>query len=845
MKMFNQRNQKNEVHLAASCNIKISSLMLSRTNYLMLKLLLIGALAIFSLATQAQISNGGTPPGIELGLEDSSQELVRLNPPDMQTVLAEDLENERNLDPSPRRMGVSVVAGLNTQNSGKWTSLKDGSKLWRLRINIEGALALGIYYDHFELPEGGRLFLYNKHRNQLRGAYTHFNNHESLLFANEFIQGDEVILEYHQEQGVEGDAIISISELAYAYRDIHFETRDLDGVESLWCMINVACEEGEGWEDQIRSAARISIKIGWNYFWCSGALINNTLNNREPYFLTASHCGGTASPADLNQWIFYFNYQASTCQGSSSGTNTITGCQLKARDPSQASNGSDFYLVKFNNTIPNSYNVFYSGWNRSSSNQNMPNGVSIHHPAGDIKKISTYSTPLISTSGWNGLPSHWMAVWANTTNGRSIVEGGSSGSPIYDKNGLIAGKLTGGYESNSCESPSPAFYGKMWYSWDKNGTTPETMLKDWLDPIENGTLMHPGVNWQIIPPTADFMADQTTIEQGMTVSFTDLSEPNILSWFWEFEGGIPAVSVEQEPGPILYTQTGSYAVSLTVTNADGTDTDTKSGYIEVFATQPPIAEFTSNITEVVAGSNVSFEDLSTGTPFAWAWILEGGSPAVSALQNPSIRYNNPGTYTVSLTATNYGGSDTKTVENYITVIEAVMPEADFEASETNIYNGEKVDFMDLSSGNPFAWYWEFEGGNPPSSENQHPQQILYANPGAYNVSLTAANQFGQHTSTKEGYIVVDLVGIKEDKLDLVRLYPNPGNGIFNLEFSEVLTGDVAITVMNNMGVAVAEIEAPQGSKQLRFDFSHLSDGVYLLMLPVEGQKIYRKVQIAK
>ncbi len=817
--------------------------MLNKTNLLPVKLLLIGALTILSITTQAQISYGGTPPGFEFELTDSTTELVRLDPPDMQAVLAEDEDKERQLDPAPQRMGVSVIAGLNTKNSGRWISLEDGSKLWRLRIHVEGALALGLYYDHFELPEGGRLYLYNKQRTQVRGAYTHLNNHESLLFATEFIQGEELILEYHQEHGIEDEAIISISELAYAYRDIHFETREVDGVESLWCMINVACEEGEGWQDQIRSAARISIKIGWSYFWCSGALVNNTLNNREPYFLTASHCGGNASPADLNQWIFYFNYQAATCQGSSSSSNSITGCQLKARDPSQASNGSDFYLVKFNNSIPDSYNVYYSGWNRSPSNQDMPNGVSIHHPAGDIKKISTYSTPLISTTGWNGLPSHWMAVWANTANGRSIVEGGSSGSPIFDKNGLIAGKLTGGYESNSCETPSPAFYGKMWYSWDKNGDTPETMLKDWLDPIDDGTIKHPGVNWQIVPPTADFEADQTSVEQGTSVIFSDLSGPNILSWQWAFEGGIPSESEEQEPGPILYTQTGSFNVSLTVTNADGTHTETKSGYIEVSAAQAPTADFTSNITQVVAGSNVSFADLSSGSPFAWAWVFEGGSPAVSVLQNPTIRYNNPGNYTVSLTATNYGGSDTKTIENYITVIEAVMPEAEFEASQTNIYNGEAVDFTDLSSGNPFAWYWEFEGGHPPSSEDQHPQQITYANPGAYNVSLTVANQFGQHTTTKEAYIVVDLVGVKEERLQQIQLYPNPGNGIFNLVFEDKPTSDVRISLLNNMGLTVGENYFSDSPKEMRLDFSHLPDGIYLMMLVVDGQKIFRKVRI--
>jgi lysyl endopeptidase len=802
-------------------------------------------IAIASKETNAQISYGGTPPGILYSLSDTENELIALSPPDMDAVMAEDIENQRNTAPKPRRMGVSVVVDKDMHEAGVWSELADGSKLWRLRLHVEGALALGVYYDMFSLPEGGRLFLYNKDRTQVLGAFTHLNNHESGLFANEFIQGEEVILEYIEDANAKGQAVIRISELAYAYRDIKFETREIDGIESLWCMINVACAEGDGWEDQIRSAARISIKIGWSYFWCSGALINNTLNNREPYFLTASHCGGNASPSDLNQWIFYFNYQAATCNGSSSSSNTITGCQLKARDPSQADNGSDFYLVKFNNNVPDSYNVYYSGWNRSISNQEMINGVSIHHPAGDIKKISTYSTSLVSSTGWNGLQSHWMAVWAETENGKSIVEGGSSGSPIYDRNGLIVGDLTGGYESNSCETPSPAFYGKIWYSWESNGTTPETRLKDWLDPFEAEPIMHPGVNWAIVPPTADFLADDQNVQQGHSISFTDLSGPDILSWFWEFEGGTPSTAEGQDPGTILYTEPGSYAVSLTVTNADGTDTETKEDYIMVFAAPPPIADFTSDHTEIGAGGTVRFTDASSGDPFEWSWEFEGGSPATSSLQNPTIRYNNPGLYTVSLTATGYGGSDTKTVEEYINVLEVVLPEADFEASQTLIFNGESIDFTDISFGEPIAWYWEFEGGIPPSSEEQHPVDITYPNPGAYDVSLTVANQFGQHTATKTDYIIVDLVGLTENNSHKIKITPNPSSGIFYIKIDGKVNGMLDIKVLDQTGRLIQQTQHQPKNDDLQLDLTSFTNGIYLLVVEIADEKFYKRIQILK
>ena len=86
---------------------------------------------------------------------------------------------------------------------------------------------------------------------------------------------------------------------------------------------------GDDWQDEKKSACRISIKAGNSYGWCSGALINNTANDCTPYVLTADHCAygqnSYASAADHNQWVFYFNFEACTIvqSGSSPNSNTI------------------------------------------------------------------------------------------------------------------------------------------------------------------------------------------------------------------------------------------------------------------------------------------------------------------------------------------------------------------------------------------------------------------------------------------------------------------------------------------------------------------------------------------
>ncbi|MBS4056818.1 MAG: PKD domain-containing protein [Bacteroidales bacterium] len=801
------------------------------------------ALLVWQAASYGQISYGGSPlsfqsPGT---LEKAT---VRLPAPDMVKIQAEDLYHEQNEVTEPLRMAVSVMAGITMDNAGKWTTLADGSKSWLLSIHIKDALALGVYYDQFYLPEGSQLFLYNKDKNQLLGAYNNLSNPETGLFSTEFVQGDDVTLEYHQESWVEEKAVISISEIAYAYRLIQFQEREAKGGRSLYCMIDVACSEGANWQNQIRGVARISIKIGGNYYWCSGSLINNTSNNRTPYFLTAGHCGGAASASDLNQWIFYFNYQAPTCGGSGSGTNTMTGCQLKARDASAGDNGSDFYLVQFNSAIPNFFNVYYNGWNRTNTTDDMGNGVSIHHPAGDIKKISTYSTPLVSSTAWNGLPTHWRVTWASTANGRSIVEGGSSGSPIFDANGLICGDLTGGYTYNSCENPSPSFYGKIWYSWDQNGSTPAARLRDWLDPTNIGTEKLPGLNWQPIPPTADFETDTPVADQGEGIYFTDLSGPGILTWSWTFTGGTPETSTDENPGPIVYTVPGTYTVSLTVTNADGTDTETKTNYITINAAAPPVADFEADNAVIEQGSQVQFSDLSQGNPYEWYWEFEGGSPATSTEQNPTVSYLNAGTFDVSLRVVGYGGEDQKVVTDYITVNAVALPVADFVADQTIIMQGETVNFTDLSTGDPNYWYWEFEGGTPDYSEAQNPQGILYADGGAFRVALTVVNNYGINNKIVEDYIIVNWVGLNEYSKAALSAFPNPSNGNFRIFVqSDEVSGK--LSVYNQLGKQVVYNGQVQLQQPVSIDLTQQPAGIYLLVVETPSGLISGKVSLLK
>jgi PKD repeat protein len=257
------------------------------------------------------------------------------------------------------------------------------------------------------------------------------------------------------------------------------------------------------------------------------------------------------------------------------------------------------------------------------------------------------------------------------------------------------------------------------------------------------------------PPLADFSANPTTLNIGNSAQFTDLSANSPTSWSWTFEGGIPSTSTVHSPPPIRYDSAGQYTVSLTVSNAYGSDTVTKLNYITVVIPVLPSADFSGTPTALYTGEQVQFSDMSTGDPNTWLWIFEGGTPSSSSLKTPpAITYSTAGEYDVTLTVFNPNGNSTKNKVKYITVVNSDEPIARFSGTPTTLDVGNQVQFIDESRGSPTTWVWTFEGGIPGSCNGQSPPPVTYTVAGSYDVSLQVTNQFGTHTSTIQDYITV-------------------------------------------------------------------------------------------
>ena len=394
----------------------------------------------------------------------------------------------------PYRFANPISVDFNMNTHGTWSINDDGSSIWQFSIESPGAHSLNLIYDRFNIPEGAEFFVYSEDREMVLGAFTNYNHKPHGGFSTAPVVGDVIILEYNEPASPEFSGEISIDIVAHDYRDVFFNEERGYG-DSGSCNNNVNCAVGDDWRDEIRSVAMILTSGGSRL--CTGSLVNNTSQDLAPYFLTANHClGGN------NSWIFMFNYESPSCNNQNGPTNmTVSGSSLLAN-----SSTSDFALLLLNEIPPESYNVHYAGWDISGSTPSIP--VGIHHPSGDIKKISfDYNNASNSGNYWD------VNNWEDGT-----TEPGSSGSPLFDGvTQRIIGQLYGG--TASCTSITYDTYGKTSTSWNLG-------MSNYLDPNNTGASFINGIDAIDLPdPELSYNASDLIFD--LSDGDTDVSSINI------------------------------------------------------------------------------------------------------------------------------------------------------------------------------------------------------------------------------------------------------------------------------------------------------------------------------
>ena len=461
------------------------------------RLLLLTALLSLALSfvfSQSQL------PSLTKVFFDKNIPLKLISAPDLNAIHAEDITRDKN--GMLYRIGVDRPANITLYNTGIWTTLPNGDRQWQMHVKSPGAEAISFLFEVFKIYGGTTLNIQDMSGKPLHNTLTskdvesHFMQNAALCF------GDEMILTLNEPAHTKTSDIF-IDRIIYNYRATGNPNAQKIN-ESDACEINVNCTPvGNNWQDEKRGVARIYVVQGGGGGWCTGSVVNNTALDCKPLFLTALHCGQNATAANMNQWKFYFRYESTNCTNpNTAGTLNdyfITGCvRLSDSNDGGGNSGSDFLLVQMG-TLANqattittmkstNFNCYWNGWDANTTA--TTGGACIHHPAGDIKKISTFNGTTVSST-WGGSVSntHWRVTWSANSNGHGVTEGGSSGSPLFNNSsGRIIGTLTGG--SSYCTAlNSPDKYGKMSYHWLNNGTPTNERLKTHLDPGNTGLLV--------------------------------------------------------------------------------------------------------------------------------------------------------------------------------------------------------------------------------------------------------------------------------------------------------------------------------------------------------------------
>ncbi len=279
------------------------------------------------------------------------------------------------------------------------------------------------------------------------------------------------------------------------------------------------------------------------------------------------------------------------------------------------------------------------------------------------------------------------------------------------------------------------------------------------------------------------------------------------SYLWNFGDG--NTSTQTNPTH-TYTSSGNYVVTLTATNVCGSQTVTKN----VTVGTAPVVLFTQDRQNGCVPHLVKFRDESTGTYDSRIWSFPGGNPATSTDANPTVRYDAPGLYDVTLTINGALGSSTLTQEGYITVLEQPTPAFDLTV------NGMTVQFLNASTG-ATSLLWNF--GDGATSTETNPTHT-YMNAGIYTITLNASNAYCGRSTTRT--VAVGVTDVEDLRQNGIMIFPNPMQEVLYIN-AETFGQRLDYQLLNPRGQLLHKGSFRQ---YLEMDLSAFAKGLYLLQL---------------
>lgn len=823
--------------------------------------LLLGALLIGSTITVSaqqkvyQLSEGGSPWGSKFRQFDSQLKFEKMPAFDVNALRAQDEINKDNKN-IPYRFGYVHFTDITPDNAGNWTELDNGDRVWRVGITSAGAYSLNLAFEKISLPEGAKLFVYNTDYSVVLGAFTQKHISADGTFATELVDGQSVIIELYEPKAAQNQSRLKLTSVVHRYRDLDGFIAKSFG-QSGNCMNNVNCPAYTAYSDNKRSV--VCLVNGGEF--CTGALINNTCNDGTPYVLTANHCGSSG----FGSWVFRFNWEAPGCTnpGSSPASQSISGGTQRA-----ASAGSDMSLVQINSAVPANFNAYFSGWDRNDVPAN--NTYGIHHPSGDIKKIS-FTTGNTSTGNFGGATCWKTGTWTD-----GVTEPGSSGSPLFNQSGQIVGQLYGGPSDCSAEGNATNgvdYYGKLFTSWTGGGTN-ATRLSNWLAPAGCGTA--PATLSGYDPNAVSYALDaqlsgiiapasgstcNTSFTPQVTVKNNGTTTLTALAVKYRLDGGTE----------VNYNWTGSLATGATanVTLTNFTATPGNHSF-KVYTSAPNGGSDENNLNDT---SIVTFQVLNpTGTalPFAEGfesatfppanWVLENAdsgptwqrTTAAASQGNASARKNN--------LDNNDAGQVDNLISPYLSFAGETAVTMTFKVAYAR-YSAGYFDSLQVSVTTDCGGTWQNVYNKGGSVLATAPDQTASFTPNASQwrletVDLSAyANQPDVRVrfQNKSGYgqlVYIDDINIKGpggsslsvadngEAFD-VTIFPNPATDLIQIQ-TGTPGGGLTVRVTDITGKTVLNT-VPFTDNQFTLDVSGYANGIYFVVIENGKGSVTRKI----
>ncbi len=507
------------------------------------------------------------PPPDELtgeGVPLSQVERLELPPVDVQRLQVEDKQRaDRNLPP---RFAQPVAVEVSPDTHGTWEQIDPDTRLWRLRVASPGAISLNLGFEHYNMPDKGRLFIYTPDYATVVGPFTAQDNEDHGQLWTPLLPGDEVVIELSLPTAAVAQLDLELTTVNHGYAEFGRLNQ-----KSGSCHVDIACDEAQGWHDEVRAVAAYS--VGGSIF-CSGALVNNTARDLKPYFLTAYHCG--IRPGNAPSVVVYWNYQNSTCRPPGSVASGEPGDGLLEQFNTGAIyragyDPSDFALLELDDPVERTVNAFWAGWDSTTTTPSEV--ITIHHPAGEEKRISfggNTSITAFSSEESPGDSTHLrVAGW-----GLGSTAASSSGAPLFDLEQRIIGQLNGG--DAACGVDGADWYGRLLVSWEGGGTD-DTRLKNWLDPADTAERVLDGLDANLFflraePASLDVCIPDNAQYTVDVSANSDFADPVTLAVAGLPEGAnarfstnplVPSADTALLIGDLEAAQPGSYTLQVT------------------------------------------------------------------------------------------------------------------------------------------------------------------------------------------------------------------------------------------------------------------------------------------